>query len=234
MVLFPSIFIAQTKNKKTKDEYQKGYVIYKNTKDTTYGYVKIITNKAGYLINAKFLINMEMEEDSAVTITDIVQSKDTFRFFGTLTKHYKYFNTIDTTFHARKFYEYKNKFKGWAELREQGAINLYLGDKLDVVGGVGTGMMLPSGGGMTHVGGGGYYTDQTPVYLLKRGNKPSKIIISFSAPIIHERYKNHFINCINDYPELVEKVKRKQPLLCGDIEEFIREYNVWANNNSDR
>ena len=82
----------------------------------------------------------------------------------------------------------------------------------------------------------------TPKYILKKGQLPSIIIEDKSISIFREESdymlyeidlpnKEHIINFICEYDKLLEIIYSKK-LRFRDIECYIKQYNIWATENT--
>ncbi len=237
-ILLKAQYEDSTTIEKKVDKWKKGYIVLENHTDTLTGYLKLKEFEYGYIEEVSFRKDKDKKKGTIVVWGD---SKNEIRFLGFESKRYKYFNFTDDSIPTKRF-QNKNSFTGWVEIIEEGPINITLGLYVKSVVPTNPGMMLGVlGEPGVWVGSGEIRRLYTPMYCLKKGNKPTIIIEGPSSTnskwdnlMLHEldeRNKNHFFNFISDNIELVNEYKNKE-VFFGNIEMIIREYNIWSKNNN--
>ncbi len=136
VVLLLSNVNAPISAQDNSDEWQKGYIILKNRKDTVRGYLNIKAKSFGFIEQILFRENKDIGKGTLKIPTPMPLYgypiyKDTLAYFGITNKRYKYISYIDKAFPKRQFLLYNiqptTKLTEWMEIIEEGQINIYRG-----------------------------------------------------------------------------------------------------------
>lgn len=204
--------------------WQRGYIVYKKSKDTLFGYTKIQTTRFNEPVKVWFRKDKEVKKGTLEFNGYPLPTSDTLHFFSYLNKKYKYMNYKDEASNTKKMF--KTYIWGWAEiLEQQGEIKLSRGF-CNVRFSIGQ-----YGGGRTG----------TPCVCLKKNDEPTLLLDDeipfvpgleqFLANGLSKKDQARLIEYISNYPELTMKWK-DSVIKFGDVQKIVREYNQWAKNNN--
>jgi len=200
--------VLQNKSVDEMESWQKGYVIFKNSKDTVYGYLDVKLLDYYEIVKVKFRRDKDVKKGTIMVNLLITMfsagvgpGSDTIRFLGFGGKNYKWMNYTDTASAIKK--KEQATQTGWAEILEQGSrirlskgvCNVHYSSSPAGIAGAGLSVMS---GGMPAMGGGAPVRNCKPCMGLRKQDGSSILLKDDNRIICFNIDKENRLKCTNE------------------------------------